>query len=144
MKPLDIKTASSVFKVTRATIYTKIKNGLLSRRSDKLLDFVELVRVFGEPSDRQTPREKRQSLSNLVQSVKNDEIDTSIHVEREAMQAQRIRELEDNLHKAEEREIRLMGQLDKLTDTVKLLNAPKTDEQTPKKHGFFGRLFGNK
>lgn len=141
MKPLDIKTAASVFKVTRATIYAKIKNGSLSRRSDKLLDFVELVRVFGEPSDRRTPQEKRQDVSNLVQSIENDKIDTSIHAEREAMQAQRIRELEDSLHKAEEREIRLMGQLDKLTDTVKLLNAPKEDEETPKKQGFFGRWF---
>jgi hypothetical protein len=144
MKPLDIKTAASVFKVTRATIYAKIKNGSLSRRSDKLLDFVELVRVFGEPSDRRTPQEKRQDMSNLVQSIENDKIDTSIHVEREAMQAQRIRELEDSLHKAEEREVRLMGQLDKLTDTVKLLNAPKADEEPPKKQGFFGRLFGRK
>jgi hypothetical protein len=38
----------------------------------------------------------------------------------------------------------MQGQIDKLTDAVKLLNAPKTDEQTPKKQGFFGRLFGNK
>ena len=109
-----------------------------------MLDFAELVRVFGEPSDRRTPKEKRQDVSNFVKSTEQNKIDTSIHAEREAMQAQRIRELEDNLHKAEEREIRLMGQLDKLTDTVKLLNAPKTDEETPKKHGFFGRLFGNK
>jgi hypothetical protein len=43
-----------------------------------------------------------------------------------------------------EREAWMQGQIDKLTDAVKLLNAPKTDEQTPKKQGFFGRLFGNK
>lgn len=142
MKPLDIKTASSLFKVTRATIYAKIKNGTLSRRSDKKLDFVELVRVFGEPSDRQTLQEKRQEVSNVVQSIQNEKLNTSIHEEREAMQAQRIRELEDSLQKAEERETRLMAQLDKLTDTVKLLNAPKMDEEPPKKRGFFGRIFG--
>jgi hypothetical protein len=34
-----------------------------------------------------------------------------------------------------------MGGLDKLTETIKLLNAPKLDKETPKKQGFFGRIF---
>jgi hypothetical protein len=56
MKPLDIKTAPTLFKVARSTIYTNIKNGKLSRRSDRKVDFVELVRVFGEPSDKYVPQ----------------------------------------------------------------------------------------
>jgi hypothetical protein len=144
MKPLDIKTASALFKVARSTIYSKIDKGELSRRSDKKLDFVELVRVFGEPSDRQTKHEKTQDITEHTKTQKDTKASTSLYEEREANLKVRIRELEDGLHTSKEREAWMQGQIDKLTDAVKLLNAPKTDEQTPKKQGFFGRLFGNK
>ncbi len=144
MKPLDIKTASALFKVARSTIYAKIDKGELSRRSDKKLDFVELVRVFGEPSDRQTKHEKTQDISEHNKTQKDTNANTALHEEREANLKARIRELEDGLHTSKEREAWMQGQIDKLTDAVKLLNAPKADEETPKKQGFFGRFFGKK
>jgi hypothetical protein len=142
MKPLDIKTASTLFKVARSTIYANIEKGKLSRRSDRKIDFVELVRVFGEPSDRQTKHEKTQDTFEQNKTQKNTKDNTSLHEEREANLKARISSLEDALHSSKEREAWMQSQIDKLTDTVKLLNAPKEDEKTPKKQGLFGRFFG--
>ncbi|TDR27734.1 plasmid replication DNA-binding protein [Hydromonas duriensis] len=144
MKPLDIKAASSLFKVSRSTIYAKIEKGELSRRADKKLDFVELVRVFGEPSNRLTKHERTQEKLDTIRTLKDTKQENTNPGEQEAALLARIRKLEDDLQHARDREKWLQGQFDKLTDTVKLLNAPKpdTDEKTPKKQGFFGRVFG--
>ena len=138
MKPLTIKTASVMFKVSRSTVYAKIKSGELSRRPDGKLDFVEMLRVFGEPSDKQTVHDKTLDISSVQQSV----LDTKpIGLDMDTLHA-RIRQLEDDLSSARERELWLQGQFDKLTDTVKLLNAPTSEPDKSVKKSFFGRWFG--
>ena len=70
----------------------------------------------------------RASKSNT--EPKTDDLDT----EKEKLYKERIQSLEEQLKQAHEREIWNRQHTDKLTETIKLLEAPKTD-------GFFKRLF---
>ena len=150
MKPLDLKTSARLFKVARSTLYTKIDKGELSRRADGKMDFAELVRVFGEPGDRQTRQEKTQETSELAQTLHETPDTLTRHVERESELLARVAELEakleatrENLEKSEARENWLRDHADKLTDTIKLLEAPKPIEPTEPavKKSFWGSLF---
>jgi septal ring factor EnvC (AmiA/AmiB activator) len=148
MKPLDVKAAAQLFKVARSTLYTKMDKGELSRRQDKKLDFAELVRVFGEPGDRQTRQEKTLEVSELAQTFKETPEVLTRHAEREAELLARVAELEanlqatrQNLEKAEERENWFREQFGKMTDVIKLLEAPKIPEPAEKK-SFWARLWG--
>ena len=49
---ITIKNASEVFKVSRTTIYEKIKNGGLSKTQSGRVEMSELIRVFGSPEER--------------------------------------------------------------------------------------------
>jgi hypothetical protein len=148
MKPLDIKTSARLFKVARSTLYNKIDKGELSRRPDGKLDFAELVRVYGEPGDRQTRQEKTQEASELVQTFQDTPEVLTRHAEREAELLARVAELEatlqatrQNLEKSEERENWFRDQFGKMTDVMKLLEAPKIQESP--KRSFWKNLFGN-
>lgn len=44
-----ISDAANLYKKSRATLYKDIKNGILSRDHNGLIDFSELLRVYGEP-----------------------------------------------------------------------------------------------
>lgn len=145
MQPLDIKASSKLFKVARSTIYAKMDKGELSRRPDGKLDFVELMRVFGEPSDRATRQEKTERVSELVQTLHTTQSDTARLAEREAELEKAIEELkaenarkDELLREAKDREKWLQEQFGKLTDTMKLLEAPKPKEE--EKKGFWKRL----
>ena len=68
--------------------------------------------------------------------------------EKEVLYQARIKALEDTLRQAQEREQQHIereawhrGQIDKLTDTIKLLEAPKATAPAKRKP-FFDRLFG--
>lgn len=146
MTPLDIKAAAKLFKVARSTLYTKIDKGELSRRQDGKLDFVELVRVLGEPGSRQTRQEKTEELSELARTLHETPGVTAGHAQREAELVARVAELEaslqatrESLAKSEERENWFRTQMDKLTDTIKLLEAPKKEDHPPQK-GFWARM----
>ena len=131
---ITVSEASKRWGITRQTIYKKIRQGKLSQLQNKKIDVAEMVRVFGEPN---------------VNKVKQDTvtIDNRLQSEQEASLQERIRTLEDNLRKAQEheriaqaREQWLQKQVDKLTDTVKLLEFKKTEKD--EKKGLWGRLFG--
>ena len=51
-----ISDAANLYKKSRATIYKDIKNGILSRDNTGLLDFSELLRVYGEPFGKNTQK----------------------------------------------------------------------------------------
>lgn len=46
---ISVTRAAEEWGVSRTTIYQKINDGELSRTSDKKIDTVEMLRVFGEP-----------------------------------------------------------------------------------------------
>lgn len=147
MKSLDIKTASKVFKVSRTTVYAKIKAGDLSQRSDKLIDFVEMVRVFGEPSSRMSKQEKASNLSEIVHMVQHDNVLNNEQIEQNERLKRRITELEaDVLDKREliewfkSEQSKMTEAQSRMVDTIKLLNAPVVEPVIEK--GFWKRLFG--
>lgn len=130
---MNIKEASKVIKVARSTLYNKIASGELSKTAGGKLEMSELLRVFGNPADRDKTQRQAQ-----IDSIKKT-LDTERDSEIKALKDQ-IKLLQDALEEARKREVWYMSKLDTLTDTVKLLETSKKDEQESKK-GFFRRLF---
>lgn len=131
---ITVSEASKSWGITRQTIYKKIRQGKLSQLANKKIDVAEMVRVFGEPSVNKATQKK----------VIND---TGLYGLQEERLQEKIRFLEDSLRQAQERERLfqereqwLQNQVERLTDTVKLLEFKKPDRD--EKKGLWGRLFG--
>jgi hypothetical protein len=107
---LSISKASVTRGVTRTTIHKKIKTGQLSKLANGTIDTSEMVRVFGEPN-------VKIDTANSVQVV------SEVHPDK--LLEQRVRHLETSLSESKERETWLQNQVGNLTDTIKLLDAPK-------------------
>ena len=130
---LNITDSAAFAGVARSTIYTNIANGKLSRTSEGLIDTAELLRVFGEPDKRNKTRKKTQlDRVNTTQDTTRHATQDNLEVE---FLKEKVRFLESNLAEAKTREEWLKGQVDKLTEAVKLLEAPK-----PEKKGLFSRI----
>lgn len=137
---ISISEAAKMVKVSRNTIYEKFKSGELSRCSSGKVDTSEILRVFGNSAGRHT----RQEQKTFVQSVKSVQPEDT---KTEQLYQAQIKTLEEALRQAREqideakgRELWQRGQIEKLTDTIKLIEAPKT---TTKPKAFFDRLFGS-
>jgi septal ring factor EnvC (AmiA/AmiB activator) len=140
---INIKAAAEMVKVSRTTIYEKIKSGELSKSENGKIDTSELLRVFGSPTARHTRQEEKDHIEQLKKLSTEDILKLSQDTaEKEALKAQ-IKTLEEALAKAHEREHQHIereqwqrGHIEKLTDTIKLLEAPKV-----KQVGFWRGLF---
>lgn len=137
--------ASRHWNISRTTIHNKIKNGELSELSDGSIDPAEMSRVFGQP------KKKKQKL-NTKNTVSNEQFFTSekilfehqiehekqlrVEVER------RLLEWKERAEKAEEREQQILQQMKNLTETIKLLEAPKSEfTERQEKKGWLSWLF---
>jgi hypothetical protein len=111
------------------------------------IDTSELLRVFGNPAERRTKQEESEHIEELKKldagHFTKHFLDTS---EKDMLKAQ-IKTLEEALGKAYDRENQHLEQvqwqrqhIDKLTDTIKILEPPKPQEQEKPK-GFFRRIF---
>ena len=67
---ISISRAAQDWGVSRTTIYQKIKDGELSRGSDKKIDTSEMLRVFGEPAPTEQKSEQTEQVKNSVQSTR--------------------------------------------------------------------------
>ena len=115
---ISIKEASERFKIPRSTIYRALNSGKMSRSQSGKIEVSEFLRVFQEVS---------QSISNSI-PVTHDET-TLETVENHPLykaQLEKVQMLEESLRQAQAREEWQRGQMEKLTDTIKLLEAPKT------------------
>jgi hypothetical protein len=147
---LSIKAAAQLVKVSRTTIYKKIESGELSRSSNGTVDTTDVLRVFSGTSPVHRVHHKK-AQSEHVKSIQNELTTpkTDTHQSEQLYRAQ-IRLLEESLRKAEIREEWLQGQISNLTDSIKLLEAPKPPFNTPpnlpeqEKRSFFSRLTKNK
>jgi hypothetical protein len=108
---LSISKASATWGVSRTTIHKKIKTGQLSKLANGTIDTSEMIRVFGEPNVR-------------VDSTPSVQAVSEVHPDK--LLEQRIRHLETSLSESKERETWLQSQVGNLTDTIKLLDAPKS------------------
>ncbi|MBK8455567.1 MAG: hypothetical protein WAQ53_18545 [Thiofilum sp.] len=132
---LSIKETLERFKMGRSTLYKKFSSGELSRLPNGKVDLAELLRVFGDSPrlSTSTPRDNTETLANtpLFQA-----------------QADKIRLLEESLREAKERERTYLereawqrGQIEKLTESVKMLEAPKTQPSQSRVWWKFWRNF---
>jgi predicted DNA-binding protein YlxM (UPF0122 family) len=129
---ISISEAAKMVKVSRNTIYDKLKSGELSRCPSGKVETSEILRVFGNSAGRHTRQEQKTHVQS-VHSVQPEDTKTE-----QLYQAQ-IRTLEEALRQAQERESWQRGQIERLTDTLKLLEAPK---KTTTARGWFERLMG--
>lgn len=108
MAKLSLSEVSKQFSIDRSTIYRAVKNGRLSRSSDGNFDIAEVIRCFGEP-------------------VANDQQSVPI---ADDVTAKLIKNLENEVKKYQEREERLMQQIDRMQTLLELKNvAPTTAAQ---------------
>ena len=123
MAKLSLSEVSKQFNVDRSTIYRAVRNGRLSRSSDNQFDIAEVIRCFGEPDQVSKPTEPPQQGSDgATQKL--------------------IAHLENEVKKYQEREERLMQQIDRMQTLIELKsvapatavqhhNATACDSQTP-------------
>jgi hypothetical protein len=113
---LSISKASVTWGVSRTTLHKKIKAGQLSRLVNGTIDTSEMIRVFGEPNLK-------------VNSTQPVQVVNEVHPDK--LLEQRIKHLESSLSESKEREAWLQNQVGNLTDTIKLLDAPKVPKKSP-------------
>ena len=108
MAKLSLSEVSKQFNVDRSTIYRAVRNGRLSRSSDGQFDIAEVIRCFGEPEQVSKPTEpQRQSSDTATQKL--------------------IAHLENEVRKYQDREERLMQQIDRMQTLIELKSvAPAT------------------
>ena len=123
MAKLSLSEVSKQFNLDRSTIYRAVRNGRLSRSSDNQFDIAEVIRCFGEPDQVSKPTEPPQQGSDgATQKL--------------------IAHLENEVKKYQEREERLMQQIDRMQTLIELKsvapatavqhhNATACDSQTP-------------
>ena len=164
----SVSDAANLYQKSRATLYKDIKNGNLSRDQDGLIDFSELLRVYGEPLSNKKVRRiqvysKQQHNTSennhdTVQDLKHQiaflkqQLDKAEH--REAQANSRIDTLltliemkpntsnlvSNESHKQQEAMHCLAGEYDGLT-TNEELQEIKLTEDKPVKRGFLSRFF---
>jgi hypothetical protein len=116
---LSISKASVTWGVSRTTIHKKIKAGQLSKLANGAIDTSEMIRVFGEPKLK-------------VDSAPSVQVVNEVHPDK--LLEQRIKHLETSLSESKEREAWLQSQVGNLTDTIKLLDAPKAQAIAKNNH----------
>jgi DNA-directed RNA polymerase specialized sigma54-like protein len=95
MAKLSLSEVSKQFNVDRSTIYRAVRNGRLSRSADGQFDITEVIRCFGEP----------EQISKREESSKQEVDDSTKKL---------IAHLENEVKKYQEREERLMQQIDRM------------------------------
>ena len=62
----NIKDAAKLYGMSRNTIYKALQEGRLSKNPEGILEFVELLRVFGEPTTKNTKDTGENTSENTV------------------------------------------------------------------------------
>lgn len=161
----SVSDAAILYKKSRATIYKDIKNGILSRDHDGVIDFSELLRAYGEPFGR---IHKKRIDTYPIQNKNTPEYTDNTVSELK----NQIAFLKAQLEKAEDRESKANARIDTLLTLIemkpsksdmttftdqekissndvpvveKITNEPKNvlieKESTSKKRGILSRIF---
>ena len=113
MKSLSVVELSKLYGINRQTIYNHINKGILSKNSDNKIDLSEAIRVFGEPSKKQSVKEP----------VKVDSQNSTENL----LLRQQIDILKNQLDDAKHRESFYQNQIETMQ---RLLEAPKPNITT--------------
>ena len=141
MSKLSINQASKLFKVSRNTIYARIKKGDITKDSEGLVSAQDMVRLFGNKTDKKaTEKAVIELLNNTDKTVqvseqKSEQLKSSseqlLEQQVEQLKAQ-IEQLEKQLDYVKANEAWLKQQLDQ-----KLIEHKKHE-----KKGLLSKFFG--
>ena len=137
MSYISINQASKLFKVSRNTIYARIKKGDMTKNSDGLVSVQDMMRLFGNKADKKATE---QAVTELLNTVNNTEqlIEQPKSNNEQLLQQQieqlkvQVEQLEKQLEYVKANEAWLKQQLDQ-----KLI-----EHKNHEKKGLLGRLFG--
>ena len=137
MSNISINQASKLFKVSRNTIYARIKKGEITKSSDGNVSVQDMMRLFGNKADKKATE---QAVTELLNTVNNTEqLIEQPKSNNEQLLKQKIEQLEGQVEQLEKQleyvkanEAWLKQQLDQ-----KLI-----EHKNHEKKGLLGRLFG--
>ena len=137
MSNISINQASKLFKVSRNTIYARIKKGDMTKSSDGNVSVQDMMRLFGNKADKKATE---QAVTELLNTVNNTEqLIEQPKSNNEQLLQQKIEQLEGQVEQLEKQleyvkanEAWLKQQLDQ-----KLI-----EHKNHEKKGLLGRLFG--
>ena len=137
MSNVSINQASKLFKVSRNTIYARIKKGDMTKSIDGNVSVQDMMRLFGNKADKKATE---QAVTELLNTVNNTEqLIEQPRSNNEQLLQQKIEQLEGQVEQLEKQleyvkanEAWLKQQLDQ-----KLI-----EHKNHEKKGLLGRLFG--
>ena len=118
----SVSDAATLYKKSRATLYKDIKNGTLSRDHDNLIDFSELLRVYGEPFG---GKQQKRIDTSPMQNINTPEYTDKTVIELK----NQIDFLKKQLEKAEDRETKANARIDTLLTLIEM-KPPQTNMTT--------------
>lgn len=142
---VSIKSAAELLGISRNTVYKAIEDGKISKTENGKIDSSELLRVFShvKKNTKEQEIEHFETLKSTLNTEQNKAHITEqlLNTEKtEELYKNQIKMLEEALKQAKEREQWQLNHIDKLTDTIKLLETPKKETQNVK-IGFWDKLF---
>lgn len=141
MSSISINQASKLFKVSRNTIYARIKKGEITKNSEGNVSVQDMMRLFGNKSDKkateQAVNELLNNTSNPVQQI--EQINVQVKSNSEQLLLQQVEQLKGQVEQLEKQleyvkanEVWLKQQLDQ-----KLI-----EHKNNEKKGLLSKLFG--
>ena len=137
MSNLSINQASKLFKISRNTIYARIKKGEMTKNSDGTVSAQDMIRLFGNKTDKkaieQAITEQLNSTAKIEQIIDQPKNNNEQLLEQQVEQLKaHVEQLEKQLEYVKANEAWLKQQLDQ-----KLI-----EHKNHEKKGLLGRLFG--
>lgn len=137
MSNISINQASKLFKVSRNTIYARIKKGEITKNNEGNVSVQDMMRLFGSKADKkateQAVAELLSSTNNIEQSIEQPKNNNEQFLQQQIEQLKgQIEQLEKQLEYVKANEAWLKQQLDQ-----KLI-----EHKSYEKKGLLGRLFG--
>lgn len=137
MSTISINQASKLFKVSRNTIYARIKKGEITKDSNGFVSVQDMMRLFGNKADKKATD---QAVTELLNSTRNidQEIEQTPNNNEQLLLQQidqlkgQVEQLEKQLEYVKANEAWLKHQLDQ-----KLI-----EHKNHEKKSLLGRLFG--
>jgi polyhydroxyalkanoate synthesis regulator phasin len=137
MSNISINQASKLFKVSRNTIYARIKKGEITKNSDGTVSVQDMMRLFGNKTDKKATEkavtELLNSTNDIEQSIEQSKSNNEQLLQQKIEQLEtQVEQLEKQLEYVKQNEAWLKQQLDQ-----KLIEYKKNE-----KKGLLNRLFG--
>ena len=141
MSNISINQASKLFKVSRNTIYARIKKGEITKNADGLVSVQDMMRVFGNKAD------KKATEQAVIQLLNNtDNIEQPIQQQPEQAKSSNEQLLQQQIEQLKLQ----VEQLEKQLEYVKAneawlkqqLDQKLIEHKNHEKKGLLGRLFG--